>query len=85
MKYVFVVAASLAAIAAAGPASAKDKACNGESMAKAYKTVSSMADTPVKYAAYKDLGMANAAWSKGDMRTACKHMMKVSKMSSSKM
>ena len=59
------------AIAVASPASAKMMACTGENMGKSVAAGAMMADGPAKMAMMKEVGMANAAIAKGDMRSAC--------------
>ncbi len=66
------------------PASAKMMACTSENMAKSAAGMSGMADGPGKMAMAKEMGAANMAMSKGDMRGACKSYMKVQKMSAAK-
>ncbi len=65
-------AALLIAAFTAGPASAKMMACTGENMGKSVAAGAMMADGPAKMAMMKEVGMANMAMSKGDMRSACK-------------
>jgi hypothetical protein len=57
---------------AISPASAKMIACTGENMAKLVTSSNAMPDTPGKAAMMREMGAANAAMAKGDMRGACK-------------
>ena len=83
MKYALMAAAaSLLAVSMSGPASARMMACDGASMAKTYSMVSGMADSPSKMMMSREIGMANMEMSKGNMRGACMHMMRVQRMSS---
>ena len=69
-----------AALIFISPASAKMTACTGENMAKSVGAASAMPDAPPKFAIMKEMGAANAAMSKGDMREACKSYMRAQKM-----
>jgi hypothetical protein len=71
-----LIAAALFSVAAAAPASAATMSCTADNMAKTSTMMTTMADGPAKIAMGKELGMANADMSKGDMRSACKHYMK---------
>ena len=66
------------------PASAKMMACTSENMAKSVTTGGAMADSPEKMAMMKEMGMANTAMSKGDMRGACRSYMRAQKMGMTK-
>jgi hypothetical protein len=59
-------------------------ACTSENMAKHVSTVSAMPESPSKMAMMKEMGAANAAMSKGDMRGACKNYMRAQNMGSQK-
>jgi hypothetical protein len=82
---IFIIAAVFSALAFT-PASAKTKAtaCTGENMAKTSAAVTNMPEGPGKMAMSKEMGMVNTEMSKGNMRGACAHYMKVQKMSSAK-
>jgi len=82
---IFIIAAVFSALAFT-PASAKTKAtaCTGENMAKTSAAMATMPEGPGKMAMSKEMGMANTEMSKGNMRGACAHYMKVQKMSSAK-
>jgi hypothetical protein len=71
MKILFA-ASAITAVLAISPASAATKACTSENMAKSAAAVDTMPDGPRKMAMMREIGMANAAMSKGDMRAACK-------------
>jgi len=83
-----IAAASLAL--ALTPAAAKTKAkatvtaCSGENMAKTSAAMQTMPYGPGTMAVNKEMGMVNTEMSKGNMRGACAHYMKVQKMSSAK-
>ena len=79
-----LITAAIFSVLALTPASAKMMACTSENMAKSVGAMSGMADGPGKMAMAKEMGMANMAMSKGDMRGACKSYMKVQKMSAMK-
>ena len=66
------------------PASAAKMACTSENMAKLVTSGSAMPDTPGKAAMMKEMGAANAAMAKGDMRGACKNYMRAQQMSGQK-
>ena len=66
------------------PASAAMMACTSENLAKHVTTVSAMRESPSKMAMMKEMGAANTAVSKGDMRGACKSYMRAQKMGSHK-
>ncbi len=68
------------------PASAKTKAttCSGENIAKTSAAMANMPEGPGKMAMSKEMGMVNTEMSKGNMRGACAHYVKVEKMSSAK-
>jgi hypothetical protein len=82
---IFIIAAVFSALAFA-PASAKTKAtaCSGENIAKTSAAMANMPEGPGKMAMSKEMGMVNTEMSKGNMRGACAHYMKVQKMSSAK-
>ena len=83
---ILIVAAVFSALAFT-PASAKTKraaACTGENMAKTSAAMATMPEGPGKMAMSKEMGMVNTEMSKGNMRAACAHYMKVQKMSSAK-
>lgn len=68
------------------PASAqKMMNCTSENMAKSITAGSAMPDGPQKFAMMKELGSANTAMSKGDMRGACKSYMRAQKIGATKM
>ncbi len=83
MKIMFA-AVTITAALAISPASAKMMACTGENMAKSVTAGGAMPDGPGKMAMMKEMGMANTAMSKGDMRGACKSYMRAQKMGSKK-
>jgi hypothetical protein len=83
MKYAFA-AAAIAAMFAASPASAAMMSCSGENMTKTSTAMTTMQDSPNKRAMDKEMGMANAEMSKGNMRGACSHYMKAQKMGAMK-
>jgi hypothetical protein len=80
-----IIAAVFSALAFT-PAFAKTKAaaCSGENFAKTSAAMANMPESPGKMAMSKELGMVNTEMSKGNMRGACAHYMKVQKMSSAK-
>lgn len=79
MKFL-IAAGALAAALAATPASAAMMACTSDNMAKSMTMGAMMPDSPGKMGMMKEMGMANAQMSKGDMRGACKSYMKAQKM-----
>jgi hypothetical protein len=83
MKKILMTAAIFSALALT-PASAKMMACTGENMAKSTTMMSGMADGPGKMAMGKEMGMANADMSKGNMRGACMHYSKAQKAAAMK-
>jgi hypothetical protein len=54
--------------------------CTGENMSKTGMMMNSMADGPNKMAMSREMAMANADSSKGNMRGACMHHMRAQKM-----
>jgi hypothetical protein len=80
MKQLALAALALAVGLAAAPASAAMMACTGENMAKSVGMGASMQDGPAKMGMMKEVGMANMAMSKGNMKGACMHYMKAQKM-----
>jgi hypothetical protein len=83
---ILIVAAVFSALAFT-PASAKTKgaaACSGENIAKTSAAMATMPESPGKMAMSKEMGMVNTEMSKGNMRGACTHYMKIQKMSSAK-
>ena len=78
-----VTAIAITAALAFSPASAKT-ACTSENMAKLVTSSNAMPDTPGKAAMMKEMGAANAAMAKGDMRGACKSYMRAQQMSGQK-
>jgi hypothetical protein len=83
MKYAFA-AAAIAAMFAAGPVSAAMMSCSGENMTKTSTAMTTMQDSPNKRVMDKEMGMANAEMSKGNMRAACSHYIKAQKMGAMK-
>lgn len=84
MTPIILASLVLAAAAIASPASAAMMACTSENMAKSVSMSSSMQDGPEKMAMMKEMGKANAAMSKGDMRGACRSYMRAQKMGAAK-
>jgi hypothetical protein len=78
-KLFFAVVISTVALAV-GPASAAMMSCTKDNMAKSVTMGGAMADGANKDAMMKEMGMANTAMSKGDMRGACKSYMRAQKM-----
>jgi hypothetical protein len=79
MKSLFI-AITIAATLTASAASAKMMACTSENMAKSVSASNTMPDSPKKQAMMKEIGAANTAMSKGDMRGACKSYMRAQQM-----
>lgn len=75
----YLVSAALL-VCFAAPASAAMMKCSGENMAKSATMMQTMPDGPAKMGMAKEMGMANIAMSKGNMRGACMHYMKAQKM-----
>ena len=78
------IAITIAATLTGSAASAKMMACTSENMAKPVSAGSAMPESPGKAAMMKEIGSANTAMSKGDMRGACKSYMRAQKMGASK-
>lgn len=83
MKFLLATA-TLSALLAISPASAAMMKCTGENMAKSVAAGGAMPDGPGKMAMMKEMGSANTAMSKGDMRGACKSYLRVQKMGAAK-
>jgi hypothetical protein len=79
-KIEIFTAATLLALAASAPASAAMMSCSGDNMSKTSTMMMSMPDGPNKMAMNKEMSMANMEASKGNMRGACMHYMRVQKM-----
>ena len=79
-----VTTITITAAFAISPASAQKTACTSENMAKLVTSSNSMPESPGKMAMMKEMGTANAAMSKGDMRSACKSYMRAQQMSGQK-
>jgi hypothetical protein len=80
-----VTSITVATALAISPASAqKTTACTSENMAKLVASGNAMPDSPGKFAMMKEMGTANAAMSKGDMRSACKSYMRAQQISGQK-
>jgi hypothetical protein len=93
MKLLLVTAVTITTALAVSPASAQKAApkaaaqktgCTSENMAKLVSSTNTMPDSPGKFAVMKEMGAANAAMSKGDMRSACKSYMRAQQMSGQK-
>lgn len=85
MKPLFIATAiAMAAMLTGNSASAKMMACTSDNMAKSVVSSGAMPPGPQKMAMMKEMGMANTALSKGDMRGACKSYMRAQKMAASK-
>jgi hypothetical protein len=82
MKSVFIVIA-IAATLTGSAASGKMMACTSENMAKSVTAGGVMPDGPGKAVMMKEMGAANTAMSKGDMRGACKSYLRAQKMGAS--
>src|ERR1700761_1207453 len=75
-----LIAAALFSTVAVAPASAAMMSCTADNMAKTSTMMTGMADGSAKMAMGKEMGMANAEMSKGNMRGGCMHCMKAQKM-----
>ena len=92
MKLLLVTAVTITTALAVSPASAQKASaqkaqktgCTSENMAKLVASGNTMPDSPGKFAMMKEMGAANAAMSKGDMRSACKSYMRAQQMSGEK-
>jgi hypothetical protein len=79
-----ITAVTITAALAVSPAFAQKAACTSENMAKLVTSSNAMPDSPGKMAMMKEMGAANAAMAKGDMRAACKSYMRAQQMSGQK-
>lgn len=78
----FLITAAALSILAIAPASAKPMmGCSGDNMMKMNNMTTAMADGEQKMMMNREIGMANTAMSKGDMRGCNMHMMKAQQMS----
>jgi hypothetical protein len=89
MKLLLVTAVTITTALAISPASAQKASaqktgCTSENMAKLVASGNAMPDSPGKFAMMKEMGAANTAMSKGDMRSACKSYMRAQQMSGQK-
>jgi hypothetical protein len=78
MKILFA-ASAITAVLAISPASAAMMACASGNIAKSVAAVDTMPDGPRKMAMIREIGLANAAMSKGDMRAACQSYIRAQK------
>ena len=78
MKTILITAAMFSALALS-PASAAMMKCTSDNMIKSTMMMNSMQDGPAKVAMGKEIAMANADMSKGNMRGGCMHYMKAQK------
>ena len=77
----FLITAAALSVLAIAPASAKPMmGCSGDGMMKVNNMSMGMADGQQKMMMDREIGMANAAMSKGDMRGCNKHLMNAQKM-----
>jgi|RhiMetStandDraft_4_1073278.scaffolds.fasta_scaffold26585_3 hypothetical protein len=83
-RLIFAVTTLLAPSIAAAPASAAMMSCTSENMAKSVTASTAMPESPEKMAMMKEMGAANAAMSKGDMKGACRSYMRAQKMGAAK-
>jgi hypothetical protein len=81
---ILITAAMFSALAFSPASAAKMMACTGENMAKSNAMMGGMAEGPGKMAMGKEMGMANMDMSKGNMKGACMHYMKMQKMGAAK-
>jgi hypothetical protein len=79
-----VTAITVTTALAFSPAFAQKTACTSENMAKLVASGNAMPDSPGKFAMMKEMGAANAAMAKGDMRGACKSYMRAQQISGQK-
>ena len=79
----FAVTTLLAPSIAAAPASAAMMTCTSENMAKSVTASTAMPESP-ENGNMKEMGAANAAMSKGDMKGACRSYMRAQKMGAAK-
>jgi hypothetical protein len=84
MKLLVTAVTVTTALAFSPASAAKMTACTSENMAKLVTSSDAMPYTPAKAAMMKEMGAANAAMSKGDMRGACKSYMRAQQMSGQK-
>ena len=78
MKAILITAAVFSALALS-PASAAMMTCTSDNMVKTTTMMNSMPYSPGKVAMGKEMAMANADMSKGNMRGGCKHYMMAQK------
>ena len=83
-RLIFAVTTLLAPSIAAAPASAAMMTCTSENMAESVTASTGLPESPEKMAMMKEMGAANAAMSKGDMKGACRSYMRAQKMGAAK-
>ncbi|NOJ46833.1 hypothetical protein [Bradyrhizobium archetypum] len=81
MKLLVTAVAITTALAVCPAFAQKKTSCTSENMAKLVTSSNAMPDSPRKMAMMKEMGAANAAMAKGDMRAACKSYMRAQQMS----
>ena len=59
-------------------------ACTSKNIGKSVAAADAMPEGPRKTAMMKEMGMANTAMSKGDMRNACRSYIRAQKMGSNR-
>ena len=79
-----LIAVALLSAASFTPASAAMMACTSDNMMKSSAMMSGMNEGPTKMAANKEMAMANTDMSNGKMGSACRHYIKVQKLSMAK-
>lgn len=81
MTKFLITAAAFSALALTSASAKPMMGCSGDSMMKMNNQVTAMADGQQKMMMNREIGMANTAMSKGDMRGCNMHMMKAQRMS----
>lgn len=78
----FLITAAALSVLAIAPASARQMmmGCSGDGMMKVNNMSTAMADGQQKMMMDREIGMANASMSKGDVRGCNKHLMNAQKM-----
>ncbi|WP_398470471.1 hypothetical protein [Tardiphaga sp.] len=77
----FLITAAALSVLALSPAAAKPMmGCSGDGMMKVNNMSTAMPDGQQKMMMDREIGMANVAMSKGDMRGCNKHLMNAQKM-----
>jgi hypothetical protein len=84
MTKFLVTAAAFSALTLASASAAPMMGCSGDGMMKVNNKITAMPEGEQKMMMNREIGLANTAMSKGDMRTCNKHLVNAQKISAMK-